>query len=152
MNNYWIIFWFLIFTIIIGTGDANASNDGWTAWGGAATYHFDRDLKTKDGRDLNERNLMLGVDYKGWTALYFNNSYYNDTYALGYNYHSNTDFVKIGMMWGMMKGYEDWQISTAHLGDWDLLVMPYLRIDMGVINPTIMIAPDFVSLGVGVDF
>ena len=68
---------------------------------------------SNDRDEYNETNNLLGIDYKGYSVGYFNNSYYNDTYYAGisrkiYEYRINKE-IKLDVKYKLigMHGYQD---------------------------------------------
>lgn len=118
-----------------------------TVYGGALTYHLDRE------KDYNETNFALFLEYEEYVVGGFNNSYYNDTYLVGKYYNIERDGVEIGVILGGMKGYKDEDIFLPCVSD-DvcMAVAPVLTWTESEWQPTIMFGGTFVSLLIGYEF
>lgn len=90
------------------------------------SYHFDRD------KNWNESNTGIGLVYKDYTAGYYKNSYYKDTFYVGYRWRplSWGEHVKAGLTVALATGYDS-----------PLLVIPTLSIESKVVSTDFIFAP-----------
>lgn len=152
-NNYYWKLALIIAVIALLAGATKTQAAQINGIAGAYTYHFERGKKTEDGRDLNEHNLMLGVQYDNYTALYFKNSYYNNTYALGYHFNTNiTKDINVGMLVGAMHGYTQDEINSLCFGNICGLVAPTIKYTHWSWQPTMIVTPEFVSFAIVKEF
>lgn len=76
-------------------------------------------------------NNTVGIEYKGYTLLTFENSYYNTTVVAGYNFEvasysfNDTVSVKANVLVGAVFGYTEYQLGKSHIaGNVGLYVLP----------------------------
>lgn len=89
---------------------------------GCWSYHTDRDS------DYNETNKCLGLQYAGYTALYFKNSEGGDSFAVAKNYeYPWTEHLSYGFKVGAVTGYQRADVLptvlpyvSTHFGQWSL--------------------------------
>lgn len=133
----------LIITSFVGGARAD---EGLAVYGGALTYHFDRDTK------YNETNLLGMVEYDGYVVGAFNNSYYNDTYLLANHRYIEKEGIQLGWLLGGMYGYESYQTILPCSGKYCLLAAPVLKFTDYSWQPTFIFGGNFVSFMIGYEF
>ena len=90
---------------------------------GVSTNHLDYESW------MNENNDLVAIEYKqgkhGVNASSFVNTYGNQTFTVGGSYSLvNYKYIELGLLYGLVKGYESGQLDTVFTGDLGLYVAP----------------------------
>lgn len=133
----------LVLLLVLASFGADADT---TVYGGALTYHFDRDT------DYNETNFLLAVEKDQFIIGGFDNSYYNPTYMVGYHKYIERDNLQLGWLLGAMYGYENNQTIMPCVNKYCLMAAPVFKYTEYAVQPTIIFGGNFVSLAIGYKF
>lgn len=68
---------------------------------GQFSYHFNREY------DWNEQHNSIGVEYNRMFLIHFDNSYYDESTAIGYHPSFIWNRIEFGAKIGVVKGYKD---------------------------------------------
>lgn len=149
---------FLLLTaaLTLATGTANAgpldedfSLSKTSVFLGAVTDHPFSD------EEFNENNRLAAIEYGGIFAGYFNNSYGEDTFALGYRAKKQiTKNIEISAVMGVTYGYRNCTSGWSDTNGKKLCpaFAPMISYTKYRIQPTIAVIGEAVSLTAKIDF
>lgn len=116
-------------------------------YGGALTYHFNRD------KDYNETNELLMIQYDQVFGGYFKNSYYKDSAILGWQGMAlESESWKLSINPVLIYGYDQDQVIMPCIKKICPGVIPMLEYTALPIKPGILWGGSFLSLIVRYDF
>lgn len=100
MKASWFVLWAALIVSVCWADDVRA--EGPKLLGGGWSYHMDRD------KYPNETHGMVGLAYKGWSAIHFTNSFDRESWGVGYEWLPITyRNVQVGGYAALWTGYEE---------------------------------------------
>lgn len=124
----------LLLTITLLTSSvALASDETASIHFGGFSHHLN------NNKDYNNNNKILAVEYKNVVVGTFDNSFDDQSYLIGYNFHSNWLDLQFGIVTGLVYGYDKDDVSKSVLL-WGTnlmpLIFPYVTYTKYDIQPT----------------
>ena len=134
----------------LDAGSATAASlDKVNVFLGAVTDHPFSD------RDFNENNKLVAIEYDHIFAGYFNNSYDEDTFALGYRVKKQIfKNIEISAVVGATYGYRDCTSGFSETNGKKLCpaIAPMISYTKYKVQPTLAIIGESISLTAKIDF
>ena len=108
------------------------------------SYHWD-ERDEPDGRPYNTENHAVMVSYNQWFGLTYENSHYNRTYSIGYEFRTakweplnNPFFIRGTLPVGLMYGYEE---KFPNVEGFSIGISPILEIGFDRLSLKTLIVP-----------
>lgn len=134
----------LLMAFVIAAAVAYAQNaKGETyLYAGAWSKHF-------GDKEYNEEHKLIAIEHENVMAGYFVNSYSEDSFALAYNFRHSYGDLDAGVMAGAVFGYrhclKGWADRNRRTCP---MLAPYVSLDAGPVNPTVLLLGNAVAISV----
>lgn len=106
-------------------------------------------------KGANEDHKLIAAEYKNVVVGIFVNSFNNRSYLLGYDNYYDTDYLKLGLITGVVKGYTSDNGAFKHLvigHDYAPMVIPYLQVNTPYIQPKVGLLGRSIFITFNIDF
>lgn len=135
----------ILIALTIMSFNALASEDQFSVTVGVYTKHFEGDF------DYNENNKLLAFEYNNFVVGTFDNSFDDQTYLVGYDWHTEWNDFRFGVIGGAMYGYNRGRVYDMFYSEGSgtkllPLALPYVSYNKYLIKPIVGVMGNAVTL------